>query len=589
MATPFDAELSRIADLSDEELAALEESLTAEFEKADQAGDEQMMSDLADALDLVLTEKQRRGGGGEAAPAPAEAEQPMAAAADTPETAEAEVPAEDVVEETAADEETEEDEADEAESAETAEADEVEEEQATTEDTPVAEADESAEANTDDAEGTAQVTVTQTAPPEVPEDHKPLAASAALATVVAGADIPGTPAGTVFSDRRSMTKAYADRLNTLRRLTGGDGEQVIIASVRTETDEAHTLLASDPEGNSEKIRRATDPFAPKSLTAAAGDGWCAPLTTRYEIFGMGDTDRPVRDSLPGFNADRGGIRYFPGFSLADVAGAIGIWDSSKDPSVDTKPVGTVACPTEQTCEIYAVTRALQFTNVAARVFPELIDAAVDLAMVAQARTAESNLLAGIKTASTALAGPTQTVGTIRQILHDVGLVAAYYRDRARLAPETPMRTILPSWIIEAVRADVSLTGQDKNLIEGLTVAEINAFFASRNINVTWALDSAVPGTNGGGFYAAAVTNISDTPSTVEYPMFVEGSFVLLDGGTLDLGIVRDSTLVSSNEFMQFAETFEGLCNVGGPSLWITSNVDITGQFIAGTQTTITSP
>jgi hypothetical protein len=558
MATPFDADLSRLADLTDEELATLEEGLTAEFEKADAAGDEAVMSELADALDAVLTEKQRR-----AAPA-AEGEQapPVAAAAEVTEAPTPEPEQESV----AADPEP------------VAEAEEEETEQKAETADPAPETAE-AETSTPPTEGNAQVTQRTAPPTEVPEDRKPIPV-AASAVAVAGADIPGTPAGTVFQSRRDMNKAYADRLNTLRRLTGGDGEQVIIASLKTTTDDAHTLLSNDPEGNAEKIRRATDPNT-VAITAAAGDGWCAPLTTKYDIFGTGDKDRPVRDGLPGFNADRGGVRYYGGFTLAQVAGAIGIWDDSKDPATQSKPVGTVACPTEKICEIYAVTRQLKFSNIGSRMFPEMVDAINDLSLVAHARVAESNLLAGIKAGSTAMAGPSSTVGTIRQVLNDVSLVAAYYRDRNRIAPETPMRTILPSWLIEAARVDITSTGPDKELIGGLTVSEINGFFADRNISVTWALDSSAPGTNGGGFYAAATTTVPATPVSLQYPVFAEGAWVVLDGGVLDLGVVRDSTLVSKNEYIQFAETFENVCNLGGPSLWITSDIDTIGCYNAG--------
>jgi len=567
MATPFDADLARLADLSDEELAALEEGLTAEFEKADAAGDEAVMTELADALDLVLTEKQRRESGAETA------EEPVAAAAESDADTEGTEAKAEVKESEAAttpgspsnpnpDPEPKPETEPETEAPETVPP-------------PVQESDAPVE------EGNAQVTQRSTSP-EVPEDRKPVSV-AASAIAVAGADIPGTPAGTVFQSRKDMNRAYTDRLNTLRRLTGGDGEQVIIASLKTQTDPAHTLLASDPDGNAEKIRRATDPMqVAAAITAAAGDGWCAPLTTKYDIFGTGDKDRPVRDSLPGFNADRGGVRYYPAFTLAAVAGGIGVWDKTKDPATQTKPIGTVACPVERTCEIYAVTQAMKFSNVAGRLFPEMIDAVNDLSLVAHARVAESNLLAGIKAGSTALAGPTGRLGTIRQVLNDISQVAAYYRDRNRIAPETPLRAILPSWLIEASRVDVGTTGPDKELIGGLSLSEINALFAERNVSVTWALDSAVPATNGGGYYAAAGATVPATPATLQYPIFAEGAWVVLDGGVLDLGLVRDSTLVSHNEYIQFAETFENVCNLGAPSFWVTSNVALAGVFSSGT-------
>jgi hypothetical protein len=59
-------------------------------------------------------------------------------------------------------------------------------------------------------------------------------------------------------------------------------------------------------------------------------------------------------------------------------------------------------------------------------------------------------------------------------------------------------------------------------------------------------------------------------------MFAEGSFLFLDGGTLDLGVIRDSTLVGTNDYKMFVETFEGLAFVGVESLKVVSTISING-------------
>ena len=41
-------------------------------------------------------------------------------------------------------------------------------------------------------------------------------------------------------------------------------------------------------------------------------------------------------------------------------------------------------------------------------------------------------------------------------------------------------------------------------------------------------------------------------------LFVEGTFQFLDGGRLDLGVVRDSLLDATNDFETFTETFESI-------------------------------
>jgi hypothetical protein len=52
--------------------------------------------------------------------------------------------------------------------------------------------------------------------------------------------------------------------------------------------------------------------------------------------------------------------------------------------------------------------------------------------------------------------------------------------------------------------------------------------------------------------------------------------LFLDGGTLDVGIIRDSTLVGTNDYKMFVETFEGIAKVGVESLQVTSTIQVNG-------------
>ena len=56
----FADRLARLADLSPEELDALETELVAAFDQADSAGDVDLMQQLADALDTVRAAKTAR-------------------------------------------------------------------------------------------------------------------------------------------------------------------------------------------------------------------------------------------------------------------------------------------------------------------------------------------------------------------------------------------------------------------------------------------------------------------------------------------------------------------------------------------------
>ena len=111
--------------------------------------------------------------------------------------------------------------------------------------------------------------------------------------------------------------------------------------------------------------------------------------------------------------------------------------------------------------------------------------------------------------------------------------------------------------------------------------QIRTFFSNRNINVTFALDSSAPATEGGGFFPAISGGLLPAfPTTVQWALYPEGAWLFLDGGQLDLGIVRDSKLVRTNDYMQFSETFEAAAKIGGESLWITSTIDVSGKYPA---------
>jgi len=70
--------------------------------------------------------------------------------------------------------------------------------------------------------------------------------------------------------------------------------------------------------------------------------------------------------------------------------------------------------------------------------------------------------------------------------------------------------------------------------------------------------------------------MNEFKDTFVWYLFAEGTFLFLDGGTLDLGIIRDSTLVGTNDYKMFVETFEGIAKVGVESVQVTSTIQING-------------
>ena len=396
---------------------------------------------------------------------------------------------------------------------------------------------------------------------EIKESYAPVA-------ITAGADIPGYTAGSTLEDMNTVAEAMAKRIHSLRRVNGGDGEQHIVASVTTSFPEERTLT-TDAESNWEKIQNVTSPDA---IVAAGGHQ--APFESRYDIFGIGTTNRPVRDALPRFQADRGGIRFITPPVLSSYGDAVGVWTAANDAAETPDPAAktslTVAAASENTVATDAVTLQMQFGNLATRAYPELIARHNELGLIQHAREAEQYLLGKIAAGSTAVT-TTSLIGFGRDFLVQIGRAAAAYRSRHRLEADAPLRVILPSWVKDAMAADLALAMPGDNTLNAYS--EIDGYMAARGVVVSYSLDQNVYGAQG----ATALLEFSDS---FTWYLFAEGTFLFLDGGTLDLGIIRDSSLVGTNDYKMFVETFEGVAKVGVEGLAITSTINVNGAAAA---------
>ena len=426
-----------------------------------------------------------------------------------------------------------------------------------------------------------QATVTASADEsfQAPADRQPVlqVSEPAKVAITAGADIPGYTAGSEINNMYEVASAMEKRIHSLRRVNGGDGEQHIVASITTQYPEERTL-STDAESNVAKIESVVG----REALVASG-GHAAPFEVKYDIFAQGSTtDRPVRDALPKFQADRGGIRFVtpPSFAAGTYADAVGIWtaanDSAQTPNPASKTSLTVAAAAEQTVSTDAVTLQLQFGNLMSRAYPELISRHNELALVQHAREAEDNLLAKIAAGSTAVS-TSSLIGFGRDFLVQIRRAATAYRSRHRIAPDTVLKAIIPTWVYDAMAADLTLAMPGDGTL-AVSKAEIDGYLATLNVDLVPTLDGTVFGAQG----AAALLEFPD--SFVWY-LFSEGTFLFLDGGTLDLGIIRDSSLVGTNDYKMFIETFENVAKVGIESLAITSAISVNGVAAALRDTT----
>lgn len=399
-----------------------------------------------------------------------------------------------------------------------------------------------------------------------PSQHRmPLAVEAENGgQLVASAGIKGIRAGDVL-DRDTMAKALVETHRVTTARGAGVEERVVVASAHADVPEDRRLT-DDPVSNAEKIEAITGDRA-----LVASGGICAPLTPLYDLPILSVADRPVKAALAGFQASRGGISVPTPLSLASVADGVGVVTADDDAlggTFATKECVVIDCDPYTDYEIEAIYACIQHGNFGARTWPERVANLADLLAAQHAKVAEIELLDAIGAGSTAVT-EAAVYGATSSLLQAVLVASAAMRSRHRMRPDARLRAIFPAWAGDLMAADIVHTNFDGRF-ERTREGAAQLLSTIGQVSVSYYLDSET----GAGqiFGAQSAGALLEFPDTVVWYLFPEGTWLFLDGGELDLGIVRDSVLNSTNDFQIFMETFEGAAMVGIESLKITSTV-----------------
>lgn len=393
--------------------------------------------------------------------------------------------------------------------------------------------------------------------------------------------------------RRGVAHAFA---RTVADTAGSTGRFTVTRRTSTYAPERHLSSADDWSTNQAKVQATLDEIRDPQRASLVAAGLCAPLEQLYDIRVLGEDSRPVRDALTAYQADRGGIQYRPALDGVTQTGGIGTWTKAQDVASPLVPKVCVeiACPGIITAEVEATYLCLTHSNMTTRFDPEFLASVTDAQEIAHARFAENKLLTQITTASKDLYA-TRQMGAARDILTTLDKVTAYYRNVHRLAA-APLRAILPMWAVNLIRADIARQMAGDGLVSlAVTDAMINDWLAARNIRATWHMDGINPAeltvpepdfATAAQFYtlAADQSAVPGFPDTVTALLFADGDWLYLDGGELNMGVVRDSVLNGQNRFQTFSESFEIAAFRGVESLAVHMAVQPTGQAAATVDT-----
>ena len=352
-----------------------------------------------------------------------------------------------------------------------------------------------------------------------PEAPKPTAE----VVITAAADIPGY-AGGASIDKIGLAKAMHSKARTL---SNGSGF-VPVASIQIPNE---NKLGADLAYNLDVLDRVTDPA--QSLTAA---GWCAPSNNLYTLFGIESGDGLI--DLPTVQITRGGLNVpnFIGITAADSA----LWnwtEADQDDSEATKPCLYIPCPSFTDYRLAAEGLCLTNGNLTDRAFPELTARFVGLTINAHLHRLSGVITNEIVSGATAVTMDAVSSSAAGSILNAIDVQVADYRSQYRMAVNSVLEVVFPLWTKELIRADFAMRVAQG--YSNVTDADIEAHFATRKVRVQFIHDYQP-------MYNSAPKEAF--PTSLQFLLYPAGGYVRGDGGTIDLGVVRDSVLNATNDY-----------------------------------------
>jgi len=383
--------------------------------------------------------------------------------------------------------------------------------------------------------------------------------------VTAGVDIPGVARGAEMTSLDDLVSAFQRAAKGAPVTRDGIGQERLVATINNQFE--HTVDdRTSPAQMEELINYLRRPEKMNSLVA--GGGWCAPSEIRYEFFNVACNDGLI--DLPTVGVTRGGLRFPVSPSIADAflngAGAtVGmagfakpgfdytsdpwLWTETTDISAvtgnPTKPTMRVPCPsfTDARLECYGIT--LTAGNLTDDAYPESTANTLKLLLSAWEHAQNARIISQmVALSSTAITGiGSATKPVYNTVLSGIDLGATDYRAKYGMCDADVLEVVAPYWVKDLITAD--LAWRTKVELLSVTDAQINGYFADRNLSVQWVNDWQV---RGSGQFGNVTTPMTAWPTSAQFMVFAAGTFIKGNGLTLDLGVVRDSVLNAANDF-----------------------------------------
>lgn len=367
-----------------------------------------------------------------------------------------------------------------------------------------------------------------------PRPEAPAAEEKHSLVITAAADVPGYSTGATL-DKKHL--AYA--MHSKSRGLSDRSQRVPVGTIKTPVPE-HLIIHDNSDVDS-ILASATRTTTAEALIAAGG--WCTPSMTMYEMFGLESRDGLF--DLPTVGISRGGLKVPSYINMSEAAGALWTWTETDDEDAADpeyggagKPCLRIPCPTFTDYRLEAEGLCLTHGNLMDRSFPEMTERFIDVTITSHLHRLSAAALAKVVAANTNVGAITATGSDgAGDLLSALDLQVADYRSQHFLPLAAVLEVVLPTWVREAIRSTLAM--RQGVALTNVTNAEIDGHFATRNVRPQY-VQTWDP------LYSAAASTA--WPTSVDVVMYASGAFVYGDGGAIDLGVVRDSTLNALNDF-----------------------------------------
>ena len=382
--------------------------------------------------------------------------------------------------------------------------------------------------------------------------------------ITAAADVPHFGNGEEIPDLDDLARAASDRCKAL----GNSPHFVPLAKIQRDFPmvlDADSMTPQQIRSEWNKMVAeqfgGTDLTSPKGMEAlVAAGGWCAPSEIRYDFFQISEVSGLV--DLPTFGVRRGGLRWPQSLSLFDFfalsgAPASGLptnasmpwqWTEADDISAATgasprKACLRPPCPGFDEARLQVFGLCVLAGNLTEDAFPELIRHFLAQTVVAHSRVINRRILLQMVAGSTATTPATQPGSAVNSWLGGLSLNAVDYREKHGMGENAVLEVVAPSWGREVLRSDLA----KKNGIDRLDAADayLMQLFNVRNLRVQWVQDWQTRLASGIAPVGGGIP--TNWPTTATAVMYAPGTWGRGNGMTLDLGVVRDSTLNATND------------------------------------------